>query len=1004
MKRISILLLILVMLLETFSFVAVAADKTVKISAADFTSFSKGTKYTDQIQLNAGGFTTYSLKFNGMVANAIQLQFRTGKSNAGVVEIRVGSADGELLGSADTSTTGPLDWTTIINLDIYLSRPLEENEILYLVNKTGVHTYHNLVFNLKDPNTLARNIASLENIDAYEDIANDINRTEINLMAQLGVFDFESMKFLPNTPVSRIEVMKMLGKLIDSAMYASDEMPFDDVSMEDENAALLSGLYNLGIIRGGTDGRIRPDEFITIEQLVYLSANALGFSAIPAKYADIFTLVSNRRIFDGIDTKDKFINRSEAAKFIYNLFTAKYLTESVIENGIIKYDERENFLEKSTKYYYGKGLVTGNYDTMLFKPRNNANNVLIDGEIFYSKDVNAADYIGVLCEYFYCENDGEKNIVAIYPSKKADIVIYKSSPDTHFEKITEKKISVTLGDEDPEEYELNSTTAIIYNGIALDTTLTSLVNSDNFTGTITLIDNNNDDIMDCVWIDHARTVVVDAAGMGIIYDSVLDSKIDCNNSTLTLVADGTNKEMSYLKKDDVITVYQSVNATGKKLIRILADRNIISGKITEISNGYVTINDERYKIAAECISDLEVGLEGDFRLNAYDMIVSYSEVTARDMLLGLFLEYDYKQAGLYEKGKIKLLTENEGIVIYDVSDRVVIDGVLIKDPAVAYNGNEVFVGMKNVQTKTPILYRLNEASELVVADTQEAGSGSYNDSLRKLDDSQDWVKFGQVLADRSYIYKHPCSSSVKTITLNGDADEENYSIVSDFNTGDSFVEGTPYTFGSDSFLVNVVVSRDYSSGGETNEPPFVFTELREGLDSKGDKCLYIHGYNQNGDVKYLIDTSIYKNDFKRLVDSLKNGDIVQAELLNSKVRRLQLIFIPGGTATNSQGINTLVNSQTQVSPDKSMIYGGAVYGTVVGVEEDFIRIDCGDAGTSRTYRLQGNVVVCNKQSANKYNIKTNLGLTNVFVGDTILAYISYRTLGAVYVYRNLNTN
>ena len=1007
MKKLSVFL-IFILIIGMISPVVYASGDTIEFSALDYAGISNASIYEADgcIQIRAGGYALYQVDLGTMATDKITLRFRSNTSSRGSIDIRLGSASGEVIGTVDTVNTVPeSDWYTYHVVDVYLSHKIQGNQSFVIYNNKGIYSLHNIFVNLVDPNAVARSIASMENADAFEDISNDSNKTEINLMTQLGVFDKTDKNFMPNTPLTRIEFMKMLGSLIDAEQYSSVISPFADVAEDDENKGLLSGLYNLGIIRGGTDGNFYPDTFITVEQLASVFVSALGYRVIPDSDVNALSITKRLKLFAGIDTSDKYVNKSEAAKFLYNLFIADYLKESIFSSKEIKYEKTSNFLEKMTEYYHGVGVVTANYDTALYTPRNDADNVFIGEERFYSKDVNTSDFLGILCEYFYYEKDGQKHIAAVYPSKKAKVEVYKSSKDVYFEEISEKMISVAVGDEEAEEYKLDSSTAIIYNGIALDKSLTSLIGEDKFIGTITLINNDGGDALDCVWIDHARSVVAGSVTPDRIYDSLAKEEIDLNNSIITLIVDGEAKDVKSIEYGDVLTVYQSVNSSGNKLVRIIGDRRIVSGKISQISYGKLSISGNEYEVDPKCNVEFYVGLDGNFGLNAYNLIVNYEKHTSEDYMLGMYMDVDYDSNGLNYDTKIKLLTEKQGIVICDFADKVILDGVTVKDAKDIYDGVGKFVGFDDVRKNTPVLYQLNSENQIVMMDTEKSGSESNEDSLTKIDENQEWRTLGNVLVNRDWIYKHPYRSTLKTIALNSEGIEDNYMILNGFDASEEWIYAVPYSFKKDSIIADLVISEDYEGDMVSGEEPFVFKKVSNAINNDGEVSLYIHGINSGAEVRYEMDADTYQGDIKKLVDSLKEGDLVQVGLTRSKISKIQLIYLPGGARTNSARIEAMINNTSRVSPDKAMIEGTSYCGNIVLVEDGFVQVDCGDKDINgndiyRTWNFRGGVVTLNKTDSSKYDVVNNQELSAVFAGDTVVVYLSYRTIDSIYIYRN----
>ena len=219
----------------------------------------------------------------------------------------------------------------------------------------------------------------------------------------------------------------------------------------------------------------------------------------------------------------------------------------------------------------------------------------------------------------------------------------------------------------------------------------------------------------------------------------------------------------------------------------------------------------------------------------------------------------------------KLLTEKQGIVICDFADKVILDGVTVKDAKDIYDGVGKFVGFDDVRKNTPVLYQLNSENQIVMMDTEKSGSESNEDSLTKIDENQEWRTLGNVLVNRDWIYKHPYRSTLKTIALNSEGIEDNYMILNGFDASEEWIYAVPYSFKKDSIIADLVISEDYEGDMVSGEEPFVFKKVSNAINNDGEVSLYIHGINSGAEVRYEMDADTYQGDIKKLVDSLKEG-------------------------------------------------------------------------------------------------------------------------------------
>lgn len=999
MKKILTLLLITAMLFSICPAVNAEAGDEIHVKASDCISKSAGfTVYTDSgaAQATGGATINYKVSLGSLQADMIQVKFRTGTTEAGSFELHLDNSSGKLLGTVDAKTMSPLDWYTVLTAYIPLEEPISGDVVLSLANKKGTHTYQEIVLETKDPNAVERGFASLSGLNSFNDISDDSNCMEINLMTQMGLFPTDSTNFLPMRPVTRIEFAAMLGKIIEAERYSATGIaPFLDVEKGDEASALLEGLYSLGILKGDSDGNFRAKDFITLQEVASVCVNALGYRTLPGG-ATVWQIANRLGIFKGIDSSEMSLNRSESARVLYNLFLAETLVPSMVTEEGIVYMSQENYIENNSDFFYGEGVVSANYYTDLYVPIEEKDTVTINGFEFDAGDTRASDLLGVECEYFYYEVNEEKVLAAIYPNKKATIKEIKTNDKIEFEEISERQI-VYFDDEKEYECRLDATTAIIYNGIALDCPLNSLVDASDFVGTITLIDNDNNRVFDCVWIDHPQTMVISKLGAGKILDEETGFVLDTEEGRVFLFKNGSQTKITVLTIGDVLTVYQSANKTEEPLTRVIADRRIVSGTVEMLKGDIVVIDGMEYKCAEECDEDIYIGLQADFYLNAYNRIVTYKIAAARSSKIGLFMAAAVDGEAFSDDVKVRILTENNNMEVFQCSDVIKADGVSIKKPLEFYNGKGEFAGIANVPVKTPVLYEVDSQNRLCMIDTELTGRETEDDVLTKLDEGQSWWTFGSILINTDWEYIHPYRSSIKTLALTADNNEDNYGFIAGVDGVDETVFGTPYTFKRDSIVVDLLLAPGYSKGIGTAVEPFVFEEIESSINEDGVVSRYICGVTPTGNIKYEVVPEKDIGNLKVLIDSLKQGDIIQPVLTKSRVTDVKLVYLPDGAATNAAGFGAMLHNDVFFYEIGEM--GGITHGTVEVIEDGFMRIKCGNDSV-RTNRLQASAVVCSKDDKGNYHYTQQVAADGIFPDDKVVCYLTNRAFRQVFIFRD----
>ena len=1007
MKKLSAIFLVFVLLLQMCIF-NVGAQETGEITVGAL-EYINGTPS----QQNATGGALIRENINlGYEVNLenktslLELSYRTGTGERGIIEIRLGAADGPVIGTLDTTKTGSPDWTSSSN-KISLSQELKGTQYVYICGVSGAHwiEWFKLI-----PDASGQTFARFSNVDNFKDIADDTNRHEINLLSDLGIISKDAKYFEPIQPMSRIEFVSILGNLLGAEMYAQTSSPFADISTKDENFKILSGLYNMGIIKGDTEGNFRPYRLIKPEEAATVCINALGYNVYANNVNTILDIANNIDLFDGVNLKNAAVTKSDSVKMIYNLLLADYLKITEFDSKNASYTKAKNFIEKNSQYIHGKGVMTANSITNLYEKKK-IDGIEIDEIRYLVEDSVNIDFLGAKCEFFYRKDGDERILCAIRPLPKTKWSTVTSGNNIRFEKINEREIVFTDIEEDEEiKYELSASTPIIYNGTALKKSLLSLIpNPQDFVGDITFIDNNDDGECECVWIDHlSRIIKVGSASDGNISDVFTNTIFKIANTDFMLYMGTRFANPKELFADDILMVYESSDEGKNKLIRAVMKKQTGTGKIAQVeNNGLITINDEKYKVSAYCTEDLYAGYEGTFIVDSYNRIIEAKKGIESNPLIGAFLAIDDGGAqGLATKARVKLLTE-EGILKFDVANRVIADGVLIKNADDFYDGVGVFAGMSNIDSRTPVRYQLNADGEIKMIDTVKQGTNDINDTVTKIGDAESFWYYNNVLVDNSWLYKYAVSKDVKLISLTSDGREENYTISTGYTGfGNTQISLAPYTVDPESVVADILLAANYTQTTNRAEPPFVFNSLAEKVsDVDGETVKCVRGTAGTKVVEYEVDIDSYSSnsDLRNKLHSLKNGDIVWVNTTKNRITSMNIIYIPSGLDTNAAGVSVLLHGLTGTS--ESTTGGGIAYlGQVEVLEETFVMVKINDQSWMFNC-ASTSVVVCEKTNTGKYICNYGQSFGSLVAGDTIIGVRrgDQARLNEIFVYRDNST-
>lgn len=946
--------------------------------------------------------------------SAVKIKYRTADPESGIVRVRLDNQTGEILGSLETYKTPHSwgDWTETYEKTIAFSRPVSGDLVFWLTVEVpngggGAHWIHELSFVEYDT---SQALSEFNMDDIFEDIKDVPNKHEINLLTDLGLFDKNEKKFDPYKPLTRIEFVSLLGKLIEAEKYSTEESPFFDIAAGSENADLLSGLYHMGIIKGDTDGNFRPNSFIKPIEAATVCVNSLGYESFAKDANVMMDLANSLDLFDGLKLTDK-VTKSEGAKLIYNLLLSDYLAVQEMSSEGIFYNPTKNFLEKSTSYKHTVGVMTADYLTGLYTPGRRDFLKIDDKEYKVISGINTS-YLGFKCELFYHEENGENILDAIRPVPKAEWNVVSSGPDVKFDVISETELKYTLVSEDEEyEYEFDSKCAIIYNGTALSKSLKSLIsNPSNFEGSITTIDNNADGIIETVWIEHVSQIMkFGAASNGKISDELSKTLYNTRDKDFALFVSNRAVALEDVESGIYFTVMESSGSGEDKYVRAIACDNTVSGKITSYSNGKYTIDGTEYLASTYCKDELYVGLEGTFTLDRFNYILCCEEGAVSETKVGLYLAHDRNSdTELDSEAKIKVVTET-GVEEFKIAKKVIADGVTVKTVDHFYDGTGAFKGLTKVAEKSPVLYRLNASDEIVMIDTINDGTLDKNDQLHNLDDVDD-NPINSIIEGSYYVYnktlatdavvnsKYGLKSDAKVLSVRKDGTDSEHKIMTGLAASDYPYSLAPYSTKRGSKIADIILLSDYVSIVNTKGNAFILNSITEAVDAEGNVTKKLSGYSSSAEAEYFVDTEKYSSDpaFKTKIDSLEKGNLIRPFLTNSKVTDVDLIYIPAGNAfgpqTNNDGVNTILNENVR-NASGSHNSGRIFLGKFIGIEDIYAIMDIEEQDENSIWQSRpvtfnaaaATVIVCEKLASGKYIFSYGRPMSAMAEGDIIVA-------------------
>ncbi|MBQ6895554.1 MAG: hypothetical protein IJN40_08715, partial [Clostridia bacterium] len=421
-----------------------------------------------------------------------------------------------------------------------------------------------------------------------------------------------------------------------------------------------------------------PDAKIRFNQAVKIAACAAGYDVqakIKGGYPEGYIYCAlNAGILDGLtlDGED-FLSYRDGLKLLYNMATADMLYESSFGDRVT-YTTQEgvNVLSKYKGIIKAEGIVIGNEHTLLndYTEACKKGFISIGGQLYKTDEYQGL--IGRNIIYFY-KDTKDKEILYARPYEN-NVVEFSFDDSLNLES---GNLVCYNKENKQDKYKLEGVYNLILNGKSgRNQNIASYLSTEN--AKITLVDNNNNNQYDVVFVDIINYGV---ASNIINAERKLSDKykssyiLDLSDEDIALnvyLPDGSMGEFSSINNDDVIgvsfsednllcniRVYESYvkgNIEGKN-----GDKVYIAGKEYVLSSYYQTYN-PTISFEEECV----------YFLGEENVIVNVLRKTS-DAMYGYFADVT-KEQGLSNKVLVKIFDEKGYLGTYELCERVKYNG------------------------------------------------------------------------------------------------------------------------------------------------------------------------------------------------------------------------------------------------------------------------------------------------------------------------------------------
>ncbi len=583
------------------------------------------------------------------------------------------------------------------------------------------------------------------------------------LLKHLGIIDAETPDY--QTVVTRGQLAVVAAKVMNLDVSQNDVLRFYDVPVGTDYNGPVNALVEAGVINGdgGGSNNYRPHDGATLNEACKVFSVILGYDDL-GYFTTYLQTAMKAGILDGIDSGN-LLTFEELLLMSYNTLHADMMDITGVTVGTrndVNYKVVEGY--QAIERYHGlrkcTGVVSGASGTTLKAADDSigSDQIKIGDKLFNWKDSSLLGKAIV----FYCnvEKGGElgEDISYVYvDDDKTDIIVIDGSDSVGVDNRA-SEFKYYHGDK-LRKVNLKAGYDIIYNGMVLRNET-----ADDFkpeAGSVTLIDNNNDNVYDVVVIEAFEYIQISKIELeeGTIFSKFPVGKAYGSKDRKTEIevygASGEKVRPQLAIPGAVVAIRSSKCNEGTIKIKVNIIGSAMTGSIEKITNDSITLAGKTYKWTDATESEvaksaLKPGDMVDYYVHN-DIMAMIFKATSSEYQYGILLDADEIDDNSFES-EVKFLIVNKAIekVEYTAAKSLTLDGVSAKtnwntistrlnDAAnvisTMHAGSTQGFGDANFPLSQLVRYKVNSDGLLTHLDTNIIGSEDPEFTLDLYEDS-----------------------------------------------------------------------------------------------------------------------------------------------------------------------------------------------------------------------------------------------------------------------------
>lgn len=525
-----------------------------------------------------------------------------------------------------------------------------------------------------------------------------------------GVFRLKSLGIIEEYDeeeyVTRAEAVRAFVRIITGEVFYTGRQEFKDVPADHKYAVEIYFAKNIDLINGEEDGTFSPDEPAIGMHIVKMAVITLGYREISEAEggyeAGYINTAMKLGLFTGYELYEP-ITMGQFVRLLNKMLDMHPLTPLYGTSGRYELNSSatlyEDMMERMKMSRITQGIITAAGKSALNGARAlRGDEISIDGIVYNYSGKDAAAMLGKNVTAYF--NEEMEVITSILPKANNEEITIKSKD---LRRLTKASCSYYIGGGRMETLDIAADASFLYNGINYEPADADIELK---TGSVRLIDNNNDRIYEIVFIDEYESFIIDRVSLAntAVYfkpDTYFRGKAsfrfdfdDIGKQYCIYNDEGKEIEFEEIAAGNVITISSSM---GEEINIINLSSETVQGVVTEScpDEGKIMIDGKAYDLykpnESLIYSKVSVGTQAKFYLNHNGEIVGTDAII--DGLYGYII--DAEALGL--SGSLKLLVVAAGesekeievsgdneIIIYNYQNKEA--AVLEVDSKIRYSG------------------------------------------------------------------------------------------------------------------------------------------------------------------------------------------------------------------------------------------------------------------------------------------------------------------------------